>query len=449
MLQRLEELCPGRPEAIRQEDWKALKGLPSLSALNVEQLFYPSAPLDSIVDNEAKGSQYRSPKLLTTLTDTEYHAAYNSIQRATTAVDTAGFPDIEAVLNRGRKEGPILSQVMSQIARWINPKPADVDPRKNSKPPHWRDFMPALEDVAPEEAERVARQLQRDIFDVVRGRWDELDGILEGDISQSAYVARFNSLIWHDLLVLVHKAVGPRFVGKMARCNTRLPKRPSSDPKPALIRSIGEAIRDHPQVSRNPALRTPAAITQLMGRISPLIAEWAVDLCDQGLKAQADERTPQWPPSVLKQVEEERLAMSELTQATIAPVQAHVTLEDGSSPRRATAVVESGSTPIEISPEPLVVSSPPRSPARQVTARPVPQSNTISGLLTPDAETIMARRKALRDSRPRLPKFSPLVASQRPPLVTPSRIYSPATTTTPRALPWTSGPVARPYRENV
>jgi hypothetical protein len=307
--------------------------------------------------------------------------------------------------------------------------------------------MPALEDMPPEEAERVARQLQRDIFNVVRGRWDELDGILEGDIGQPAYVARFNSLIWHDLLVLVHKAVGPRFVGKMARCNTRLPKRPSSDPKPALIRSIGEAIRDHPQVSRNPALRTPAAITQLMGLISPLIAKWAVDLCDQGLKAQADPRTPQWPASVLKQVQEERLAIGELAQATSAPVQAHASLEDGGSPKRATGVVESRSTPIEISPEPLVVSSPPRSPARQVTA--IPPSDGISGLLTPDVETTVARRKALRDSRPRLPKVSPLVASQRPPLVTPSRIYSPARITTPRALPWTSGPVARPYRENV
>jgi hypothetical protein len=175
-----------------------------------------------------------------------------------------------------------------------------------------------------------------------------------------------------------------------------------------------------------------------MGRISPLIAEWAVDLCDQGLKAQADERTPQWPPSVLKQVEEERLAMSELTQATIAPVQAHETLEDGSSPRRATGVVESGSTPIEISPEPLVVSSPPRSPARQVTAKPVPPSNTISGLLTPDAETIMARRKAIARQR----KFA---AAQRLPLATPGRIHSPAATTSPQAPSWTSGPVARPY----
>jgi hypothetical protein len=139
MLQRLEELCPGRPEAVRPEDWKALKALPSLSALNVEQLFYPGAPLETlfeIMDDEAKGRQYRSPKLLTTLTHAEYHAAYSSIQRTTTAVDTVRFPDIEAILNRGRKEGPILSQVMSQIARWINPKPADVDPRKNSKPPH-------------------------------------------------------------------------------------------------------------------------------------------------------------------------------------------------------------------------------------------------------------------------------------------------------------------------
>jgi hypothetical protein len=444
MLQRLKELCPGRPEAIRPEDWKALKGLSSLSAPNVEQLFYPGAPPETLIetiDDEAKGHQYRSPKLLTRLTHAEYHAAYTSIQQK--GVDAVRFPDVEAILAQGRKEGPVLSQVMSQIARWINPKPADVESRQNGKPPHWQDFVPAFKAVPLEEAERVAQQLQRDIFDVVRGRWNELDGILEGDVSRVSYVTRFKTPIWHDLLVVVHKAVGPRFVGHLARANKEvLPPRPSSTSKPALVRSIGEALCRVPQVSRNPALQDPAALEQLVERISPVIAEWAVSWCDQGLKAQADAHTPQWAPSVLELVQQERLAMGELVPAT--SVAAHPSTEGESSPTRV-----AGSTPTKISPEPsLVVSSPPRSPTKQITALPVPSSDTISGLLTLDAETMEARRKAFRESRPRpQQKFKPPGASRRPTLVTPTRIDSPATTTTRQKLPWTSGPATRPYRE--
>jgi hypothetical protein len=155
VVQELNRLCPDRPEAIQPEDWKALKGLPSPSATNVEQLFYPGAPLgslfDTMQDDEAKGGQYRSPKFLAALSHAEYHAAYMSIPRTAGVVDTASmFPDIEAILNRGRKEGPegpIVSQVISQVVQWINPKPTVVGTRENNKPPYWRDFMPALNNM--------------------------------------------------------------------------------------------------------------------------------------------------------------------------------------------------------------------------------------------------------------------------------------------------------------
>lgn len=451
VLKRLSELCPNRPEAIQPEDWTALKGLPSLSA--VTERFYPGAPLDSTLDDEAKCPQYRSPKLLTALTHSEYYAAYKATLSAMKVPDA--FPDIAAILSRGRKEGRILSQVMSQIVQWINPKPTVVTYRQKSKPPHWEDFIPALEATVPEEAERAAQQLQRDIFEVVRGRWDELEGILGGDINQLAYVARFSHPIWHDLLVLVRQAVGQRFIGCMARYNDELPPLPSSNPQPTLIQDFDEAIRRLLQASRNPALQTPAAITQLIGRLSPLIAEWAVDCCDQALKAQANPRTTQWSASVLKQVQEERLAIGRLIQGPSVPTQPHASPVDGVGPNRATGVVERN-TPIEVSPEPSLVVPPPlQCPAKPAITKPVPSSDAISSLLIPDAETIAAVRKVVR-SRPRQQKFSPPVASRRRPPATPSQIHPPATTmkdrppattTTRPALPWTSGPVARPYRQ--
>lgn len=447
MLQRLSDLCPGRPDTIRPEDWKALKDLPSLSALNVAQLFYPGAPpesLSEIMEDETQGRLYRSAKFLTTLTDAEYSAAYNSIQGSPEGVETAHrFPDIEAILNRGRKEGPILSQLMSHVARWINAKPIVVVPRQQDKPQHWRDFIPAFVGIPYEDAERAAQELQRKIFNVVRGRLEELDRLGEWDVTDQMYTTRFQTTpIWHELLLLVHQAVGPRFVKQMERANKSLPPPPSRNATPALVDSVREAICRLPQVSRNPALRNPAATKELMEVLSPRIARWVVDSCDRGLTAQADPCTPAWPPSVLELVRAERLAMSAFAQAN-APS------EDPRSLGRKADVVQSGHTPPDSPLEPALCVSSPAAPAMPITSQPAAPSDPMAGLLPPDREAAVAMRKAFcervaRQARTTLP---PRVAS-RAPLAAPGRIRSPATTAPPRPkLPWTSGPSARPYHQ--
>jgi hypothetical protein len=441
MLRRLEDICPGRPDAIRAEDWKALKELPPRAAPSaVERLFYPGAPAETllaITHDEARGHPYRSARLLTKLSPAEYHAAYTYIRRTTTAGDAAPWPDPEALLNRGPKEGHVLAQVMSQIAQWINPAPATFDPRESNKPPHWRDFTAGLTATHPDEAELIAQRLQRDVFGMVQGRWDELEGILEGDVGQPAYVARFDSLIWYDLLVLVHQTVGPRFVGDLARWNQGLPPRPSSEPKPALIRGIGEAIHHHPRVIRNPALRTPAALAQLMERIGPLIAAWAVDMCDQGLRAQVEQRTSRWPPSIVKEVQEERRALGQAVQDTSTTPEGSASVEGAGSPERAARVV---TTPIEISPKPVVrVSSRPEPPARRPMAKSRPLSDVISSLT--NIETPNAGRKTVGE-RPGLVKPS---QSQRPSPGKPGRNHRPEITPKPQRPSWASEPAARPY----
>jgi hypothetical protein len=450
VLQQLDELCPGRPEAIRPEDWKALKDLPSLSALNVAQLFYPGAPLESLfqtLEDGTRGCPYRSTTFLPMLTDAEYHAAYTSMQASTEGVETADrFPDIEAILNCGRKEGPILSQVMSQVARWINAVPIVVVPRQQDKPQHWRDFIPAFEGIPYDDAEGAARQLQRDIFDVVRGRWQELDRVSEGDVTDRMYITRFQStLIWHELLVLVHEAVGPRFVGQMERANKGLPPQPSSNSTPTLVHNVREAICRLPQVSRNPALRNPTATKELMDFLSPLIANWVVEWCDRGLKAQADPCTPAWPPSVLELVRAERLAMSAIAQTNASPEDQR----SQRSPVRTMDVVQSRHTPPGSPLEPPLAVSSPRSPARPITSQPVAPSDPISGLLSPDTEATAVMRKAFRARMAQQARASlPLGASSRPPAAPLGRIRplaTPTATATRPKLHWTSGPAARPY----
>jgi hypothetical protein len=381
----------------------------------VDQLFYPDAPpssLSKVMDDEGQGTRYRAKKFLAALTVSEYHAAYRFVHEN---ADEA-FPDIEAILSRGRDEGRIVSQVVSQVARWINATPTAVGTREKNKPAHWEDFIPALRAMhGEEEAGRIAQQLQRDIFDVVRGRWDELEGSLEGDVSQPSYLARFSSPIWHELLVLVHRVVGPRFVGQLVPYNGELPPPVSRHSKPALIQSIGEAVGSLPQVKGNPALRTRPAIDQLMKRISPLIAEWAVEWCDQELKAQDDQRVPRWRPSILRQVREERLALGEFAQGH-AP-----TAEDTNS---ATGLVES----TEISPQ----------PSDEGSSRSPDPPALISALLPPDADALAARRKALREntSRPQRGFTEQPVAK--------SRNRLPAMPTSLSRPSWMTGPVARP-----
>jgi hypothetical protein len=447
VLQRLSDLCPGRPDTIRLEDWKALKDLASLSVLDVEQLFYPGAPpelLYQILADETQGRPYRSAKFLTTLTDAEYYTAYNYVQGSPEGAETAQrFPDVEAILSRGRKEGPILSQVMSQVVQWINPEPMAIAPRQPDKPQHWRDFIPAFAGIPYEDAEHAARELQRNIFNLVRGRFEELDQVWEGNVTHPTYTTRFQSTIWHELLVLVHATVGPRFVGQMERVNKGPPPPSSSNSKPALVHRVREAICRLPEVSRNPALRDPAATKELMDRLSPLVAKWVIEWCDRGLTAQADPRTRPWRPSDLELVRADRLAMSALVQVNAHP-------EDRRSPRRTTDGVQSRVSPPESPLDPSSVVSLTQSPVRPLTSQPVGASEPLSGLLNPNAEAFGAMRKAFRgrlDQQARTPLPSAGVLS-RAPLATPDRIRSPATTAATRPkLPWASGPATQPdYR---
>lgn len=442
-MQRLTDLCPGRPDTIRLEDWKALKDLASLSVLDVEHLFYPGAPpelLYQILEDETQGRPYRSTKFLTTLSDAEYYAAYDYVQGSPEVETAQRFPDVEAILSRGRKEGRILSQVMSQVAQWINPSPMVVDPRQPDKPQRWRDFIPAFAGIPSEDAQHAARELQRNIFNVVRGRFEELDQVWDGNVACPTYPTRFQSTpIWHELLAVVHAAVGPRFVGQMERANKGLPPQPSSNSKPALIYRVCEAICRLPEVSRNPALRDPAATNELTDLLSPLVAKWVVEWCDRGLTAQANSRTRPWRPSDLELVQAERLAMSALAQVN-APS------EDQRSPGRTTDGAQSRVGPPESLLDPSSVVSSTQSPARPNTSQPVAPSDPISSLLPSGAETAAAMRKAFRGrvaQQPRTPL--PAGALSRASLAVPGRIRSPATTAATRPkLAWASGPATQP-----
>jgi hypothetical protein len=313
VLKRLSELCP-RPEAIQLKDWRALRALPSRAAVDVEQLFYANAPAAVLASAARPEPHHRSKGFLAGLNDAEYYRAYQLVL----AHPERPFPDIEAILNRGRREGMLVTQVVANAVRWVNPEPAAVPTRENNKPPHWQGFVPPLGDVPRKEAESIARQLQRDMFGVLRDRLDEIDGGFEGDMANPAYLERFGAPIWHELLTLVHQAVGPRFCGQLASFNTALPASPRGLPTATLSRELGAALFQMPEVRGNPVLRSGDAIQELVRQLLPAVAGWALEQCTEAVTAE-DLGTTVWSPSVMQHVRTRQLVFREMVQALPSP----------------------------------------------------------------------------------------------------------------------------------
>jgi hypothetical protein len=174
--------------------------------------------------------------------------------------------------------------------------------------------VPPLGDIPQEEAESIARQLQRDIFNVVRARLGEIiDGSCDGDISKPTYLARFGYPIWNELLVLVYRAIGPRFCGQLALFNTKLPQPGLS--APALTRELSIALSQMPEVRGNPALHAQDAVEELVQRILPTVTGWASERCNNAITSQDQGTVEAWSPSVAKYVHARRLVFQSMVQA--------------------------------------------------------------------------------------------------------------------------------------
>jgi len=311
ILQQISKLCRDSPESIQLSDWTALVRLPKPhSPADVHKLFFPRAPFDVLADLEDHGSDDRPDKFLVALNQTQYLAAYRFVMDH----PNEKFLNLETVMRGSRTEGMAISSVMSHVVQWINPAPTQVAHRDNNKPQLWREFIPALQARWGSQAEEKSRQLQREIFDVVRGRIDDLKGSLDGKVNQESYLDRFSAAIWHELLVTVRTA-GPQFQGTLASFNPGVPDSRACQPAPALPQDLSRAICRLSQINRNPALKAPPAIEQLMKRISPIVMEWASQQCEQALEDQALRKVPAWPPSVLNFVRTEHQSFRELVRA--------------------------------------------------------------------------------------------------------------------------------------
>ncbi|KFY82708.1 hypothetical protein V498_08489 [Pseudogymnoascus sp. VKM F-4517 (FW-2822)] len=122
------------------------------------------------------------------------HGHYHNAARY--VLDHAGqeFIDIPALLRTGRRDGKIMSEVMCHVRIWINSQPTEVSDCENNKPQLWRDFVPALEIDFGGQALRRLRELQRQLFSVMKGGLDQLEGSLGGNVvfvDDDTYLERF------------------------------------------------------------------------------------------------------------------------------------------------------------------------------------------------------------------------------------------------------------------
>lgn len=308
MLRQVSELSGGVDEAVHLSDWAALMRLPRpCSTSNTHELFYPNAPDDVLADPSDQGHLYRRAGFLVGLEHGHYHNAARYV------LDHAGeeFIDIPALLRTGRRDGKIMSEVMCHVRIWTHSQPTEVGDRENNKPQLWRDFVPALGVEFGGQAPRRSRELQRQLFSVMKGGLDQLEGSFGGNVvlvDDDTYLERFRLPIWRDILMTVRVA-GVQLQGKLATLKLTDPKSALCKQEPALIGSLSRAISRLPEVTGNPTLRASGTVEELMRRIKPIVIEWAVQNCQKGLAAQATEKVPRWPLSIRKSVEEQHQAL--------------------------------------------------------------------------------------------------------------------------------------------
>lgn len=445
MLEKISKLSGGLDEEVHLSDWAALVRLPRpCSSANTHELFYPDAPNDVLADLSDQGHLYRQSGFLVGLEHGRYHNAARYV------LDNAGqeYIDIQALLRRGRRDGKILSELMSHVTRWINCEPTKVMDRENNKPQLWRDFIPAMSTEHDSGAPRRSRELQRELFAVAEGRLDQLEGSFGGDISDDTYLERFRSPVWADILMTVCDKAGGQLQGKLATFRLPDPNSAPCEQEPALIKTLSFAIGRLPEVRDNPALRANGCVEELMRRISPIVIEWAAQNSQKGLTAQATGKVPRWPLSIRELVEKQLQALTGMSASPTAAMESEEDISVCTPPGISLAAAVKIFKP----PPPPPPSRAGRVVAeRRLSAEPTDgtgesrESNAGESRRTEPVSSGVLRRKARRARLARLAAEEMRVDMGSGPLYTPPMI-SPVRRTPARDVSWMGKPAARTNR---
>lgn len=93
------------------------------------------------------------------------------------------------------------------------------------------------------------------------------------DMKPLTYRERFRAGPWRDILVRVHRAVGPSFRNAcVVEFNKAAPEGLSSPPTISLADSLQRIVVQHPEVAHNRALNNPEAIEALHKLMNGVVA---------------------------------------------------------------------------------------------------------------------------------------------------------------------------------
>ncbi|KFX85916.1 hypothetical protein V490_09323, partial [Pseudogymnoascus sp. VKM F-3557] len=295
VLRAITELGKEALESMSLSDWNGLARLEvARSDTELQSLFYPGASADVLANLETKGSSRRRKGFLATCTDSTYYGIYTKIQQN----PSMRFLDIQAFLHSSRVHGKVLSQVLTHVGQWLNPRVAPVGAHDAKKAQLWEDFLPAFRGGDGNQAEERARRLQRQILASSRDRVSELthesaSSYLKKlpDAQGDAYLERFSHAIWRDILLVVREAAGGQFQEPLAKFNRQDPNKQPQQAHSKLLQNVRESVSRTPDISSNPALRSSAALDALMA----LVKTWAVEQNEKALQAQRLNQMPPWP----------------------------------------------------------------------------------------------------------------------------------------------------------
>jgi len=288
---------------IKPQDWSQLAGISDKSShAGIMALFYP----------ELKGDPYsnepgpRRHDFLAALDDEKYKEFYLHILTRS----NLRFPDLHFLMRTTKKEGKIMSTVMTHIGYWLNNTPAVVQERNANKPLLRMALVPALQKRHGKSANQKSIELEHQVLTYVREHMDSLtDKAAEHFLNvlptspEQGYNNRFDHSTWKDILILVHTMVGPHFQNEIvARFNRKDPNTIQTKPLKTILHSICDGIGKSPEIAQSSVLGKKTAIQTLHEALRPIITKWALEQYDKALQLSSDD----WDAAKLARVRAER-----------------------------------------------------------------------------------------------------------------------------------------------
>ena len=254
--------------------------------------------------------------LLAALSDERLLQLVEGIKRA----GRPPFVHLKPTLEIRKTDGKALSQIMSHVVAWVNPRPSDVKRTGNNKPPLCKDLEPAFRDAhrgaAVADIEQMSIGLERDVLELALSRRDDLDCLISGstlgelptgdEAGNAAYDSRFNNdNLWRGILEIVRRGLGPGIrPGWIASRQQQ-----GHDAGEAGVEgqeltveggvsTLVEQMSSIREISRNAWAKEPAAFTRLKHMLEQTIANWVAEeggnTCNSSRSHQPSENPRDW-----------------------------------------------------------------------------------------------------------------------------------------------------------